>query len=150
MPENATPPPTGQGTGVPDVDFPTPELVEQLTKYLRLGNYIATAARAVGITPLVFQTWHRLGSGVDAIEPYVSFRADVDKAIAEGEALNVGRVAQAARENWQAAAWLLERQHPERWARPSQREKTGSEKPLEPSDEFAEVDELAARRRLDA
>jgi hypothetical protein len=53
-------------------------------------------------------------------------------------------VAAAAKTNWRAAAWLLEHRHPERW---------GRDRELEPAvppggDPFAEVDQLAARRRL--
>ena len=53
--------------------------------------------------------------------------------------------AHAARENWRAAAWTLERRYPERWAqRP--RELEGAPPP-DPDDPFREVDELSARRR---
>ena len=51
-------------------------------------------------------------------------------------------VAQAARSNWRAAAWLLERRWPERWARGGESELAPPTDPL-----FAEVDELADRRR---
>jgi hypothetical protein len=56
----------------------------------------------------------------------------------------VASVAYGARENWRAAAWLLERQYPARWAsRPREPEAPAPN----PQDPFAEVDELAARRR---
>ena len=50
----------------------------------------------------------------------------------------------AQRGNWHAAAWLLERRWPERWGRPTER---AGRWPPPTQDEFAEVDELAARRR---
>jgi hypothetical protein len=57
----------------------------------------------------------------------------------------VAYVASAARTNWRASAWLLERRYPERWA-PVRR--------VEPDipavvadDPFREIDELAAKRR---
>jgi hypothetical protein len=52
-------------------------------------------------------------------------------------------VAKAARSSWRAAAWLLERTHPEHWA--AGREPGPA---ALPGDVFAEVDELARRRRL--
>jgi hypothetical protein len=52
-------------------------------------------------------------------------------------------IARAAPTNWRAAAWLLERRHPERWALGSEPEPVWRD-----GDPFAEVDELAARHRL--
>lgn len=49
----------------------------------------------------------------------------------------------AAQGNWRAAAWVLERRYPERWARGVEPELTSPRDP----DPFAEVDELARRRR---
>ena len=51
-------------------------------------------------------------------------------------------IARAAQTNWRAAAWLLERRHPERWALGAE-----PDRPPMAGDPFAEVDELAARRR---
>jgi hypothetical protein len=56
-----------------------------------------------------------------------------------GLVLAIAKAAQ--RGNWQAAALLLERRWPERWAK---REPGPAP---DPADAFAEVDELAARRR---
>lgn len=73
---------------------------------------------------------------------YVAFRERIDQARAVGEAA----LAREARTDWRAAAFLLERTAPERWARISHR--TGEEPPaVDPFEEFAKPDELAARRR---
>ena len=39
------------------------------------------------------------------------------KAEAQSVITNVGKIAKAADEHWQAAAWLLERKYPEKWCR---------------------------------
>jgi hypothetical protein len=46
------------------------------------------------------------------------FRERVGQARAEGEARNVAIIANA---DWKAAAWMLERQHADRWGRPGVR-----------------------------
>jgi hypothetical protein len=54
--------------------------------------------------------------------------------------------AAAAKGQWRASAWLLERRFPERWAaRPRVQAQARVEPPSD--DPFAEVDELARRRR---
>jgi transposase len=130
------------------------ELTEQFVSMLRAGNYIGVAARAVGIGRRTFGDWMERGrSEREADAPYREFRMRVEQARAEGEVRNVVQIATAARENWQAAAWILERSYPERWGRPSapqRRESTTDEAELATSadpDPFAEVDELAEKRR---
>jgi hypothetical protein len=59
----------------------------------------------------------------------------------------VALVAREASTNWRAAAFLLERGHPERWAlRPRRLEDAEPAAPRE-GDPFGELDELAERRR---
>lgn len=120
---------------------------ERILSILRAGGYAETAAQAAGIGKRTFQRWmergHQDGADPDE-EPYRRFRAAVEEARAIGESRNVALIAHAATENWQAAAWMLERQFPERWARVSQRDKE-NEGP-KANDPFAEVDELARVR----
>jgi hypothetical protein len=64
----------------------------------------------------------------------------------------IAQVAAAAKTNWRAAAFLLERHYPERWA-PARPRADGELEPVradDPSDPFYEVDRLAARRRRQA
>ena len=52
-------------------------------------------------------------------------------------------VARGGQTNWRAAAWLLERRYPERWGPGAEPEPAIPDEP----DRFAEIDELAVRRR---
>lgn len=139
--------------GVANVGRPTKlneQVVQHVETVLRAGGYMETAAAVAGVSKQQFYEWLRRGDpdAEDAAdEPYRRFRERVEQARADGEARNVTVIARAAVTNWQAAAWLLERQYPERWGRPSQR-KDDDEKPASASDPFAEVDQLAERRRV--
>jgi hypothetical protein len=127
----------------------TDEVTARLVTMLRAGNYIYVATQAAGISRQAFGEWMRRGaSGEKADERYRGFREQIELAKAEGEAANVARIAQAGRDDWHAAAWILERSAPQRWARMSQRElEQGPTEPTLEDDPFAEVDELAEARR---
>jgi hypothetical protein len=88
------------------------------------------------------------GSGVPVAGILIAEHAAVLDA-ATSEVRLVALVAQAAARpgGWRAAAWLLERRHPERWGQPGRVER--NEPPPAPpyDDPFREVDELAERRR---
>ena len=130
----------------------TPDVADLLVQMLRAGNYVGVSCHAARITRRTFAEWMKRGlSSRPEDEIYREFRERAEQARAEGEVRNVTSIASAARESWQAAAWLLERQYPERWGRPSspQRreaadEDSGAESDFDP---FVEVDELAERRR---
>ena len=47
----------------------------------------------------------------------MAFREAVMRARAEAEAQRVAQIARAAPVDWKAAAWALEQESPERWAR---------------------------------
>jgi hypothetical protein len=81
----------------------------------------------------------------------VAFASSVDDdarsiASATEEIPLVAIVVAEAKTNWRAAAWLLERKYPERWARVA-RDRQASPPAPDAADPFAEVDELARRRR---
>ena len=133
----------------------TDEIADQLVTLLGSGNYDETAALAAGISARTLRGWLQRGreSAHPDDEPYRRLRTRTDEARAKGEAAHVARVSRAAAEgDWKASAWFLERAYPERWARPAVRP-AAAEPPPEvllgptPDDPFAEVDELAAKRR---
>jgi hypothetical protein len=139
----------GRAIGLPTTL--TPQVAEQIVASLRAGNYIVVATKAAGVPRQTFNAWMTRGrSPATRDELYRDFRTRVERARAEAETRAVAQIAQAARHNWQAAAWLLERTAPERWGKPSVRlrdEPVKSEPAVTATpDPFAEVDELAKRR----
>lgn len=82
------------------------------------GNDVEVAGRAIGIDADTLRAW----LDPDALErDYAAFRAGVERALAEGEARHVAHIDRAAVDDWRAAAWLLERSHPDRWGKPGGR-----------------------------
>jgi hypothetical protein len=137
----------GAAVGAPTIF--NEELGARVVQVLRAGGYLETAAAVAGVSRRRLNEWLRKGDPAGAnprYEPFRRWRERVESAKAEAEARNVALIAQAATSNWQAAAWLLERLYPERWARPSQRE-GAHEAPVAVTDQFADIVELADRRR---
>jgi hypothetical protein len=96
-----------------------------------MGNYIETASAYAGITKSTLYEWMKRGAR-EKRGKYKEFSNAVEKAMAEAEMWDVALIAQAAKENWQAAAWRLERKYPARWGRKTQHEVTGKDgKPVE-------------------
>jgi hypothetical protein len=131
----------------------TPQLAEKLAQMIAAGNHTTVACAALGIAKSTFYDWWARGDPTRD-EPrdagFRAFRERIEQAKAEGEAQLVLRIRQDATRNVQSAIWLLERTHPERWARVSQREAvpSSSDQSLEEAaDPFAEFDELAEARR---
>jgi transposase len=109
--------------------------MEQLITMLRAGNHVDIAAAAAGVPASTIAMLRERGGEI---------AEKVAQAAAEGEVRAVTQIAQAAAHNWQAAAWLLERTYPDRWARPVSRE---NEQPAPTMPVKDGVDDLAARRR---
>lgn len=108
----------------------TPEIQEEILRVIKSGNYIETACAYVGINKTTFYDWLRKGAREKErvaqnpkarvkkdLQKYVDFSNAVDKALAQAEIRDVAIIGKAAEENWQAAAWRLERKFPDRWGR---------------------------------
>jgi hypothetical protein len=92
----------------------------RLVQLIGAGNYLTTALASVSLPTATFYRWLDRGNpdGVDPEnEMYRDFRVRVEKARHDGEAHNVTFIASAARRDWRAAAWMLERTNPEGWGR---------------------------------
>jgi hypothetical protein len=122
----------------------TDDLTRTFATLVRAGNTVAVACNVVGIDESTYYDWMRRAKRKgDANDPYRAFRAALEQARGEAEAILVGQITTSARNgSWQAAAWLLERRWPERWAKPDQRKE--SDKP--PANPFDALDELAKKR----
>lgn len=90
------------------------EVHARIVDLLRAGNYRETAAKSAGVSASTLRQWMQRGARGE--EPFASFADDVSKAEGASEARSVALVAQAEKTNWHAAAWRLERRHPERFA----------------------------------
>jgi len=132
----------------------TPQIADRLVDMLRAGNYVEIACDIVGVPRRTFYDW--LERGEHEPGEFRDLRERVHAARAEVEARNVALISNAARKSWQAAAWLLERTSPDRWAKQANR---GSDlgpmtgrpdapaTPGPPTSPFDALDELAQKRQ---
>lgn len=118
----------------------TPALTQQIVFLILEGNYLETAAQAVGVDVATLHRWNRrageaiaraeeavedgellLGDGIyehtDPAEwPYIDFRHALKSAEAYAET-ELLRRASSGGNGWQAPMTVLERRHPLRWKR---------------------------------
>ncbi len=97
-----------------------PEITLRIVSYIRAGAYIETAAQAAGIHKDTFYEWLKTASKhrtAQKVTEYTQFSDAIEKAAAESELSDLTHIGRAAPSNWQAAAWRLERKHPEKYGR---------------------------------
>jgi transposase len=90
---------------------PKAELRERVARLVRAGNFIETAAAACGVSLEDHEAWMETPA----------YRKAIEDALAEAESIAVVALAKGVREDWRAAAWYLERAHPDRWGSKSAR-----------------------------
>lgn len=91
----------------------TPELGRKLVSLVRGGHSPSSAARMVGVNSGTVSRWLR------RTEPeYRNFRRAIKRARSMHERRLLARIDNASRDpkHWTAAAWILERLHPEKYA----------------------------------
>lgn len=82
---------------------------------IRAGNFTRAAALLAGLRPELVYAWLSRGR-TTTDEPYYSFALRHDAAIAAAECMHVNVIAQAAaRGDWRASAWWLERKVSKHW-----------------------------------
>lgn len=94
----------------------TPELQAEICKVLAAGNYLETACAFVGVSKVTVRNWIKAGARQKKGQ-YSEFLNAIKKAMAQAELSDVATIKAAGKENWQAAAWRLERKNYKRWGR---------------------------------
>ena len=114
----------------------TPELADQVAKFIRVGNWPEAAAVAAGVSARTFYRWmargrdadelHEADGAVDEVdEPFWQFWQQVKRAEAESEALAVAQLTKAMPSTPTATIAWLERRFRERWSRTERLEHAG-------------------------
>ncbi len=85
------------------------------------GCYRATACEYANVSPSAFYSWLERGQldierGLNT--PHAKLVRDIEQAEAAAEVRALALIMKAAHNGaWQAAAWMLERKHPEKWGK---------------------------------
>lgn len=115
------------------------ELGNRICMWVAAGMPIASACGHEGVGRATYYEW-RARAKLE-IEPFKTFMLAVEVALARSEVAVMQSVVAAARENWKAGAWWLERRFPKRYG---QRQQLRVEKaPAEMTD--AELDAAIAQ-----
>src|SRR4051812_42016 len=120
----------------------TDELRAVLERELATGAQQIVVRQRTGVSPRSLKRWLAQGKVQrPAMRGRPPAPLPVSAQLAQAEPGLVGAIIAAAdRGSWQAAAWLLERSFPDRWAR----REPGKQAAV--ADRFSEVDELATKR----
>jgi hypothetical protein len=94
----------------------TPEVQKKIVEMISAGNYVETAAAYAGISKVILYDWMKRGNNASK-GIHREFLDAIQKALAESEIRDVLTIGTAAKLNWQAAAWRLERKSPAKWGR---------------------------------
>lgn len=136
-----------RGDDVPTPSKLTDDVREQIARVVRAGGTVELAASVASVSERTLARWMERGQYSGRRDaPYRALRDAVERAHAEHEGILVAQLSRAASKgSWRAAAWLLERRFPERWARTGERPDVSDVDDRD--DPLDELDELAPRRR---
>lgn len=105
----------------------TPEIHARVVQFVRSGCYLETAAAAAGIHRHVLHDWLRYGAA--GRTPYAAFLADIEEAQAKAEIHDLALIAAAAKTDWRAAAWRLEKRFQDRYGGKRPRDDAEAQQP---------------------
>lgn len=114
----------------------TKDGIQTALRLCRAGLPDCQIAAALGVRAETFSIWRNHPK----TENQIQLSKAMKKADAEREAALVTRIMRASDDTWQAAAWLLERRYPDRYAKPV--------RPVE--DKSAERDDERIKGYIDA
>jgi transposase len=129
----------------------SPEITERICAGIRSGLYLHSAAELAGVHVSTVNRWMAAGADEGAEGPHAAFRTAIKKAESETQAATLDIIRQAAANGtWTAAAWYLERRHPELWGRHGRDAREASQEAQEPAQNVEQVrsDVLARIGRL--
>ena len=129
----------------------SPDVTEKICSGIRSGLYLHSAAELAGVHISTVNRWMAAANSEDAEGPHAAFRAAVKKAESETQVATLDIIRQAAAKgNWTAAAWYLERRHPELWGRHGRDAREADQEPQEAAQNAEQVrsDVLARISRL--
>lgn len=89
----------------------------RIVKAIRRGLPYKLAAAAGGVSYGTFVRWRNEGVKSDAAPHFRKFLNQVREAEGEAAERLVGLIEARAKDTWQAAAWILERRHPDLFRR---------------------------------
>lgn len=128
----------------------TPDIQEKILTVIKLGAYRSAACDFAGITAETLRNWIRRGEN-EGVGPYWEFATAVKQAEASACLKALGTIRNAMEQEWQAAAWFLERKRPKEWAKRERHELTGKDGgPIRTQVRLGELSPHDRRARLDA
>lgn len=107
----------------------TRKLIDRAYELIKAPNYAITVYKALGISEGTYYNWLKAGEEAEAsiakgekpsganANLYLEFLRSIKKGEAEGEQKLLAVIETASKRNWTAAAWMLERMHPDRYGR---------------------------------
>ncbi len=95
----------------------TPAVSAAICESVKGGVYIETACQANNISTSTYYRWLDKADDPNADPIYKTFRDASARARGEAQVQHVLLVTQAARTDWRAAAWFLERSFPTHYGR---------------------------------
>lgn len=103
----------------------TPGLQETICKLVQSGATVPHACAAAGVSWNTAKDW--MTPAFSGREPYKSFCDAVGKARAKWAAGSAMAITKAGKDDWRAAAWMLEKLCPDEFASASKVELTGKD-----------------------
>jgi hypothetical protein len=95
------------------------QTIERVGKAIRAGTSIEGVARYIGVSKETLDRWRREGVQPDASPLLQQFAEEIEAAIGDFEVLANEIITEASNQQWQAAAWKLERRFPQTYGRRS-------------------------------